>query len=107
YDFGWVVPLLTPEGWLGMVRDLTLEPFAPGVRAIPLVFVVVAWIAGAFLLWRRGRFENAAAAIAVVAPVAIGWAMLALESRHRDNASYDAYKILSVFLPVLLPGMWC
>jgi hypothetical protein len=40
-----------------------------------------------------------------VGPVVAGWSVLAWESRTRVNASYDAYKILAVFLPCLLPGL--
>jgi hypothetical protein len=40
-----------------------------------------------------------------VLPVAAGWGILAWESQTRANASYDAFKIISVFYPGLLASL--
>jgi hypothetical protein len=40
-----------------------------------------------------------------VLPVALGWSWLAWQSQDRPTASYDAYKLISVFLPGLLAGL--
>lgn len=106
YNFGWVVPLTSPEGWWGVVRTVSLESWPAGVRwlassALLGLFVVGWWQLRA----RQSRF--AWTSLALVVPAVGGWAILAWESRVRANASYDAYKILSVFLPGLLAGLGC
>lgn len=106
YNFGWVVPLVTPASWLGLVKNAQLEPWTapwlPGITILALV-AVVAWVCGLRGLWRGSR-ERFWAALALVVPVVLGWALLAWESRSRANASYDAYKLVSVFYPGLLAG---
>lgn len=104
YDFGWPVPLLTPEGWLGVVGDAQLAPWA-GWRG-PLAL-------GAGLLLVLGlravRKDTALRIFGWLLTVGVGWAMLAVESRTRENATYDAYKVVAVFLPLLVPALlvWC
>lgn len=106
YDFGWKVPMLTPEGWLGLVSTADLSPWP---------FPVVRWgMAGALtglLVWimlrelrRNGRV--AWLLVALLAPVILAYA--ALQARGAllgTNASYDAYKVFAVFQPVLLPAL--
>lgn len=104
YDFGWPVPLLSPEGWLGVLRDTSLAAWALPVRWTLGTLIVVAWLAGFGLLWRRRR-STALAALALVLPVLAGWGLLAWETRIRANASYDAFKLLSVFYPCVLAGL--
>lgn len=106
YNFGWVVPLASPEGWLGILRDTSLHAWPGPVRVILAALVVVLYFLGVVHLWRRPR-DRALAALALVLPVVAGWGMLAWETRERANASYDAYKILAVFLPGLLAGLAC
>lgn len=104
HDYGWRVPLLTWEGWLGLVGDVYLEAVAPPGRALIMVVLAAGWIG--WLLW-AGRHERARAisSAALVLPVAAGWTILAWESLTRTNASYDAFKIISVFYPGLLAGL--
>jgi hypothetical protein len=106
YDFGWVVPLSSPEGWLGMTRDAGLNAWPPVVRVILSAGVLGLWASGLLLLWRRQK-TLALTALALVLPVIFGWCLLAWETRERANASYDAYKLLSVFYPGLLVGLGC
>lgn len=103
YDFGWAVPLASPETWLGLVRDATLRGWPAGVRVGLSLLLVAGWVTGVRALGRR-RPRQAWAAAALVVPVIAGWGVLAWESRVRANASYDAYKLLAVFLPGLLAG---
>lgn len=105
YNFGWPVPLLTPEGWLGFLRDTALHAWFLPARLAQIAFVVVLWFVGLIVLWRRGARGAALAAIALALPAAAGWGMLAWESQVRANASYDAFKIVSVFYPGLLAGL--
>jgi len=106
YNFGWVVPLASPEGWLGILRDTGLHAWPPAVRTLLSLAVIGLWLAGLAVLWRRRR-ASALAALALVLPVIAGWSLLARESAGRANASYDAYKLLSVFYPGLLAGLGC
>lgn len=103
YNFGWAVPLLSPEGWLGAVRDTLLGGWAPVWRWVAGGLLTVLALRG-FLAGGPGR-ARAVGAASLVLPVVAGWALLAWESRVRANASYDAYKILSVFHPGLVAGL--
>jgi hypothetical protein len=104
YDFGWPVPLLTPEGWLGVVGDAQLGAWA-GWRGPLAVGAVLVLLLGL----RAVRRETALRLAGWVLAVGAGWAVLAWESRTRVNASYDAYKVVAVFLPLLGPALlvWC
>jgi hypothetical protein len=104
FNFGWPVPRLWPAAWLGFVADPQLHGWSRPWTAIASGVVIAAWVAGVVTLVRR-RAMGAVAAAAFVLPVAAGWALLMWESRTRANASYDAFKILSVFLPGLLAGL--
>ncbi len=106
YNFGWPVPLLSPEGWLGLVRDTGLHAWPPAVRLSLSILVAGGWLAGLLLLWRR-HCATVLAALAFTLPVLAGWGLLAWEARTRANASYDAYKLLCVFYPGLLVGLTC
>lgn len=106
YDFGWPVPLLSPEGWLGLVRDTGLHAWPTPLRLLLGALVAGGWLVGLVLLWRR-HCATALAALALTLPVLAGWGLLAWEVRTRANASYDAYKLLSVFYPGLLVGLTC
>lgn len=104
FNFGWPVPPLWPAAWLGLVADPQLHGWPRPWMAVASGVVIAAWAAGLVVLVRR-RAMAAVAAAAFVLPVAAGWALLMWESRTRANASYDAFKILSVFLPGLLAGL--
>jgi hypothetical protein len=106
YNFGWPVPLFSPEGWLGILQDTGLHAWPTLIRVALSTVVLGLWVAGLTALW-RGRQAQAFAALALVLPVIFGWGVLAWETRVRANASYDAYKILSVFYPGLLTGLCC
>lgn len=106
YDFGWPVALLSPEGWMGMVRDTDLMAWPAWIRIGLTLLVTALWIAGIVKLW-HGRRARALAVLALTLPVLGGFGLLAWESRTRVNASYDAFKLLSVFYPGLLAGLCC
>lgn len=105
YDFGWVIPLLGPEGWLGIVRNPQLDAWPVPVRAALALALVGLGMGGATILWRRRR-ERLLIVVALVLPVLAGWAVVAGEARTRPNASYDAFKLLMVFYPGLLAGLF-
>jgi len=99
HDFGWPVPLLGPAGWLGVVRGAGLDaaPAVMGYLGTALVVMLLClWI------WRSGRRVLGPACITL--PVIAGYLILAARANTSANASYDAYKFLMVFLPVVLGG---
>lgn len=104
FDFGWPVPRQWPASWLGAAADVELHAWPGAWGWIASVVVVVAFGVGLAIVGRRTA-RHGLAALALVAPVVAGWAILTWESHSRANAAYDAFKILSVFLPGLLAGM--
>ncbi|WP_414663879.1 hypothetical protein [Horticoccus sp. 23ND18S-11] len=105
YDFGWPVPGLAAEGWLGMVRgpDLLAWDFF-GLRWV-LAAAVVGLLAWAFLRAAQQRVRALWLVIAITAPVLGAYLWLeARGARLNTNASYDAYKLFAVFYPLLLPA---
>ena len=104
HDYGWTVPLVTWEGWLGLVSNVYLEANPSVWRWLIMGGLAAGWVAWLVWAWRNERAKCLAAA-ALVLPVAVGWTILAWESLARSNASYDAFKLVSVFYPGLLAGL--
>lgn len=106
YDFGWRVPALSAEGWLGMVRGPDLEAWdAFGLRWV-LCAGAVGLLAWVFLREVNRRRRAVWTVCALTLPVLVPY--LALQARGAmlgTNASYDAYKVFAVFQPVLLPAL--
>lgn len=105
FDFGWRIPLLTAEGWLGMVSGGELEPWTfLGVRWV-LSGVVVGLLVWAFLRAGVQRRRAVWVALSMLVPVLAGYFFLQVRGAQLDtNASYDAYKLFAVFYPLLLPA---
>lgn len=103
FDFGWPIPALTPEGWLGMVSGPGLEAW----QVLGLRWVLAAAVV-AMLVWtfeRAVRLGRSAAwtAACLSVPVLAGYTYLEWRAaRLGTNASYDAYKLFVVFYPGLL-----
>ena len=105
YDFGWIIPGLTPEGWLGIVRGPGLDPLPSPWRLMLAAAVILAL---ALALWtgfaRRGTRRQSELSVCLSVPVLLGYGyLLARGARLGTNASYDGYKLFSVFYPLLLP----
>ncbi len=98
YDFGWRIPLLTPEGWLGAVQGGDLQPWAwAGIRWVLAlgVTIVLGWALVRSI--RKGRRRIWAIA-SVTIPVLAGYAYLEARGATRGtNASYDAFKLFTEF----------
>ncbi len=105
YDFGWQIPALTAEGWLGMVQGPDLQAWTfLGVRWV-LSAVVVGLLVWAYIRAAQQRRRSAWVALAVSLPILFGYLYLqARGARLGTNASYDAYKLFAVFYPLLLPA---
>ncbi len=105
YDFGWRIPALTAEGWLGMLSgpDLSAWDFF-GLRWL-LSACVVGILGWAILRSVQERRRDVWVVGAVTLPVLAGYFFLeARGARLGTNASYDAYKLFAVFYPLLLPA---
>lgn len=104
YDFGWKIPPLGPEGWLGVVRGGSLEPWWLPVRwVLAAVFLtVLGWSVVRSLAAGKRRTW---VVISTTVPVLAGYAFLEFRGVVRGtNASYDAFKLFAVFYPLLLPA---
>lgn len=101
-DFGWRIPMLTPEGWLGWVQGAGLNPVGlPWRIAVSLLFIVLLGLAAV----HRGKARRwtTLLAVSVTLPILAGYAYLQWRGHTLGtNASYDAYKLLAVFFPGLL-----
>lgn len=105
YDFGWRIPALTAEGWLGIVSgpDLSAWDFF-GIRWV-LSACVVGLLVWAFIRSLQQRRRAAWTALAILLPIMAGYVFLQIRgARLGTNASYDAYKLFAVFYPLLLPA---
>lgn len=105
YDFGWRIPALTAEGWLGMVQGPDLEAWNFfGVRWV-LSAAAIGILGWAWLRAVQQRRRGAWLVVAIVLPVLAGYLFLqARGARLQTNASYDAYKLFAAFYPLLLPA---
>jgi hypothetical protein len=105
YDFGWHISALTPEGWLGFVRGTgNLMPWSRGPRGAVAFLAVALLILALWRGFRRGR-RSALLAVAVSFPILAGYYYLNVRGAQMGtNASYDGYKLFSVFYPVMLPA---
>ena len=107
YDFGWRIPVLTAEGWLGMVQGPGLDAWEFLGLRWALSAVVVGLLAWAFIRAGQQRHRNAWPALAVSLPVLAGyWFLQVRGAQLGTNASYDAYKLFAVFYPLLLPAFF-
>lgn len=105
FDFGWRIPALTAEGWLGMVQGGDLAAWSWfGLRWM-LAAVVVGLLVWALLRAGMQRRRAAWTVLAITVPVLGGYFFLQWRgARLGTNASYDAYKLFAVFYPLLLPA---
>lgn len=105
YDFGWRIPALTPEGWLGMVAGGDLRAWGwLGLRWV-LAALVVAALAWSVAVGLRTYTRRLWIVASVVLPVLAGYAFLEIRGMLLNtNASYDAFKLFAVFYVLLLPA---
>lgn len=108
YDFGWKIPALTPEGWVGLLGSVSLTPLPAALRwsfgGLLLLLIAI----GVGLTWKR-RSTTVWLVVAATLPILAGYAFLEFRGSVRGtNASYDAYKLFCVFYPGLLAafGYW-
>jgi hypothetical protein len=104
YDFGWKIPGMSPEGWLGLVDGPSLHPWPWVWRIAALVLFGLAW--GLALVRRPGGAARVWLVASLTVPAVAGYGLLLLRGAWLGtNASYDAYKLLSVFYPGLLAAL--
>lgn len=100
FDFGWKIPLLTPEGWLGFLgRPEDLSPWPWAARAALLLVWLALVVAALAVAGARRRWIWCSLLLAPLTGYAyLQWRGAVLGT----NASYDAYKLLAVFFPGIL-----
>lgn len=105
FDFGWKIPALSPEGWFGMVSNIGLHAY-PDLLRWSLAALVGLWLFLGIARELRTESERSKVAFCLAVPAFVGYSILLVRGELLGtNASYDAYKILSVFYPGLLPGL--
>lgn len=105
YDFGWRIPVLTPEGWLGMVAGGSLEAWSWGGLRWVLSAIVLAALAWAVVCAVNTRWRRIWVVASVAIPILAGYVFLELRGAILGtHASYDAFKLFTVFFPLLLPA---
>ena len=102
--FGWYIPPLGPEGWLGITEGTWLKSYTGWFGGVLMVISVLLILWG--LVKASRRFPSRAfTACALTIPIMVGYGMLAARSVFVNSiASYDAYKLFSVFYPGMLAG---
>lgn len=106
-EYGWPIPCLLPHGWLGLVTSAELHPVAVW-WGWPLAAALVAAASWRWRSWATRDALRAWTVAGLVGPAVAGYAILSFKgSVPGSNASYDAYKLLACFHPVLLAGgLW-
>ena len=103
--FGWPIPGFYPSGWYGGFVDIYLHPGSAWWLSA-LAGACLAALAAA-IIWqgRSGTRANLLAASCAL-PIFFGyWLLLREDARLHDNASYDAYKLFTVFYPGILAAL--
>ena len=104
-DFGWHIPVFTPERWLGWFGDARLEAGSAVVGWCALAVWPVAALAYGIPAWRRDR-RAIGVAVAWLATVAGGYTLLALKgAREGSNELYNAYKVFVLLQPLGLAAL--
>jgi hypothetical protein len=102
-DFGWRIPMLTPEGWLGMVAGPGLDGFSNSVLRWALGGGAIALLGFALMFGAKKRGRGTFLVFCLTVPIFIGYFFLLIRgARQGTNASYDAYKLFAVFYPGIL-----
>nr|MBP8257934.1 hypothetical protein [Opitutaceae bacterium] len=105
YDFGWRIPMLSPEGWYGLVANPSLGGYATGIRWT-LSIILGLFLLFALALGARRNGRQVYFAICFILPILAAYYYLILRGRaHGTNASYDAYKLMAVFYPGILMAL--
>jgi hypothetical protein len=107
-DFGWPIPALTPEGWLGIVASQSLGAHSIWLRVL-LCTGFAAMCGWVLRQDSRGQRPWRLLTFCLTVPILIGYVYLEWRGAAKGtNASYDAYKLLAVFYPGLLASfaMW-
>jgi hypothetical protein len=107
FDEGWKIPAFTPEGWLGLVHGPSLSAYDTTYRLVLAVLVLLLLIFGIFGQLMRSK-QQVLLTIGFIFPIVIGYSYLIVRGIELGtNASYDGYKLFSVFYPVVLPALLC
>jgi hypothetical protein len=107
FDEGWKIPAFSPEGWLGLVHGPSLSAYSLNYRLLLSGFVLSLLMIGLVRLIKTGK-QQMILVLSFVAPIVVGYSYLIFRGMElKTNASYDGYKLFSVFYPVVLPALVC
>ena len=97
----------TPEGWLGLVRNVALDPWPGAVRWVLAVAAAAAFFGALWWGSCGGPSAPAMSPSACSVPIVLElWTFLRLAgSRICSHTSYDSYKLMAVFYAGLLPAI--
>ena len=105
FDFGWVIPILAPDGWFGVVSGPQMLAVT-GLWHWVATSVLLAGLVTALVAGAQGRRDSVYVAVSLIVPALLGYGYLNLRGiQLGTNASYDAYKLFSVFYPGILPAL--
>ena len=101
--FGWSIPGFGPSGWYGMFSDALLAPSRAAWAGPLSVAALVAAVVAGWGQTPRRRWHTGVLALCCTLPILLGYGWLLREDRLRhDHASYDAFKLFTVFYPGIL-----
>lgn len=104
-DFGWHIPVLTPERWMGWFGDERLGAGDPLVAWIVGGLTLAALVFYACRAWRRDRLVLGIA-LGWLMTVAGGYGLLAAKGvREGSNELYNAYKVFALLQPLSLAAL--
>ncbi|MBE2215890.1 MAG: hypothetical protein IAE82_18605, partial [Opitutaceae bacterium] len=104
-DFGWHIPVFTPERWLGWFGDANLAGGSAGLGWTAVAGAAGTGIAYLAWAWRRDR-RIAGVALAWLATTITGYALLAGKGvAEGSNELYNAYKVFALLQPLALAAL--
>jgi len=105
-EAGWFIPLVSPEGWYGiLVANLAVSPDPFPLRLVisSILLILFAW--GFIKTYRKDK-KLFLLSTSSTLPILAGYFLLAHLGRLENHmGGYKSYKLLTFFLPLLLLGL--
>jgi hypothetical protein len=86
YNFGWKIPALSPEGWIGIVGGVLLQGYDTRVRWVLSAMVMAAFLTALAVALRRRR-AMAFLALCLTVPILSGYMILLIQARAQGTNS--------------------